>query len=263
MMTTATYELIQVERRGAVALATLNNPPANSLSRKLVDELRQLQQDVAADDGVRCLVLTGAGEKFFVAGADIKELAGGAGKDVADQVGERSAVFTGFETLDKPVVVAINGFALGGGCELAMAADIRIAADTAKFGQPEINIGIIPGWGGTQRLPRLVGRTLAMDLLLTGRMMGADEALRAGLVNQVVPAAELIDAALAYAGKLAGQAPIGIAATKRAVFDGMSLPIEEALQVERREFARARASEDAQEGLSAFVEKRTPTWKGR
>jgi enoyl-CoA hydratase/carnithine racemase len=254
---------VRTERQGDVLVLTIDNPPANSLARRVVDALREAQTQILSDPGIRALVITGAGEKFFVAGADIKELASGAGQDVADAVGERTAVFTGFERLPVPVIAAVNGFALGGGCELAMACDLRIAADNAKFGQPEINIGIIPGWGGTQRLPRLIGRTVAMDLLLTGRMVDAQEALRIGLVNRVVPAGTALTSAVEWAQELARQAPVAVAATKQAVFDGLGVPLEDALLVERREFARARSSEDAQEGLTAFIEKRPPVWKGR
>jgi enoyl-CoA hydratase len=208
---------------------------------------------------VRALVITGAGSRFFAAGADVSEFpsAGGSVADAGQQLTleiERSPLAT---------IAAINGMAFGGGCEIALACDIRIAARTARLGQPEINLGIIPGWGGTQRLVRVVGQGRAMPLLLSGDPVDAETALSIGLVSQVVDGAELTAAALGLAGKLAAKAPLAVAATKRAVLEGMALPIADALEVERREFAGLFATADAREGVGAFLEKRKPTWTGR
>jgi enoyl-CoA hydratase len=250
---------VSVQIEGSVALATIDRPPANAISQAVVEGLRGALAEAAGDGGLRALVITGAGTRFFAAGADVSEFptAGGAVAASGQQLTlelERSPLVT---------IAAVNGVAFGGGCELALACDLRIAARGARFGQPEINLGILPGWGGTQRLVRIVGLGRAMPLLLSGDPIDADAALAAGLVSQVVDGGELRAAALSLGERLAAKAPLAVAATKRAVHEGMSLPLAEALEVERREFARLFESADAREGVSAFLEKRQPVWTGR
>ncbi|MBI5017204.1 MAG: enoyl-CoA hydratase/isomerase family protein [Deltaproteobacteria bacterium] len=259
------YENILLERDEGIAILTFNRPKAlNALNAVTIRELDAALDEVAADTSIRALVLTGAGEKAFVAGADITEiralpspLAG------VDMCRRGQAVFFKLEKLDKPVIVAINGFALGGGCELAMAGDIRIAADTARLGQPEINLGILPGYGGTQRLPRLVGKGAAKLLIYTGDMVTAAEALRIGLVDKVVPAAEVLEAAKALAKQLAGKAPLALALCKRSIELGVEIDLERACAIEAENFGVCCATEDKAEGTAAFVEKRKPIFQGR
>jgi enoyl-CoA hydratase len=215
------------------------------------------------DDGVRAVVVTGAGEKAFVAGADIAELSQQTplGAKITAQRGQH--VFDLLETLGKPVIAAINGFALGGGCELAMACTLRVAADTARLGQPEINLGLIPGYAGTQRLARLVGRGRALDLLLGGHQIDAAEAYRIGLVDRVVPRAEVVPTAMAVAQGLASKAPLAARAILEAVHRGLQMPFAEAAAYEATLFGLVATTEDMQEGTRAFLEKRTPAFKGR
>jgi enoyl-CoA hydratase/carnithine racemase len=250
---------VSLQREGRVALVTIDHPPANAISQAVVEGLRGALAEAAGDAGVRALVVTGAGTRFFAAGADVSEFptAGGAVAEAGQQLTleiERSPLVT---------IAAVNGVAFGGGCEIALACDLRIAARTARFGQPEINLGIIPGWGGTQRLVRVIGLGRAMPLLLSGDPLDAEAALAAGLVSQVVDGGALVATALALGERLAAKAPLAVAATKRAVHEGMALPIAEALEVERREFSRLFDTADAREGVSAFLEKRQPVWTGR
>jgi enoyl-CoA hydratase len=258
------FETVLVDRRGAVAVVTLNRPQVlNALNRQLFTELDAVFQGLAADDAVRAIVLTGAGEKAFAAGADIAELA-----ETDAATGEAlalrgQAVFRRIETCGKPVIAAVNGFALGGGCELAMACSIRLAGETARLGQPEVKLGLLPGYGGTQRLPRLVGQSHALRLLLTGEMIGAEEALRIGLVDQVYPAATLMEEALAQAQKIAAQAPLAVAACLEAVYGGADLTLEDALALEAKLFGRLSGTADKQEGTRAFLAKRAATWAGK
>jgi len=257
------YETILVEQRGAVTLVTLNRPEAlNALNSQVLDELIAAFAAYEADSGQRCLVLTGSGEKAFAAGADIKEMAEKPAADFYLQ-----DFFSGWQTgvvaTRKPWIAAVNGYALGGGCELAMMADFIIAADSAQFGQPEITLGVGPGMGGSQRLTRAVGKAKAMEMCLTGRRMGAEEAERAGLVARVVPAAELLDAALETAAKIAGMPPMAAIAVKEMVGAALELPLAEGIRLERRLFQVLAASEDKAEGMRAFVEKRPGVWKGR
>ena len=250
---------VSLQREGRVALVTIDHPPANAIGQAVVEGLRGALAEAAADGGLRALVVTGAGTRFFAAGADVSEFpsAGGAVAESGQRLTleiERSPLVT---------IAAVNGVAFGGGCEIALACDLRIAARTARLGQPEINLGIIPGWGGTQRLVRVVGLGRAMPLLLSGDPVDAEAALAAGLVSQVVDPGDLVATALALGERLAGKAPLAVAATKRAVHEGMALPIGEALEVERREFTRLFESADAREGVSAFLEKRQPVWSGR
>ncbi len=259
-----TYENLLVEREGAVAVVTINRPEKrNALNALTISEIHHTMTALGADVSVRAIVLTGAGDKAFVAGADISELAvmtPAGGKDHA-AAGQRA--FDAIETLGKPVIAAVNGFALGGGCELAMACTLRIAADTARFGQPEINLGLTPGYAGTQRLPRLVGRGRALELLLTGDMITADRACEIGLVNRVVPAASLRAEALALATTLAAKAPIATQYILELVQRGAEMPLAEAQHLESTLFGLIASTEDMREGTSAFLEKRTAVWKGR
>ena len=254
-----TYENIQVERRGRVGLIRLNRPQAlNALNAQLNDELGRAVAAFDADAGIGCILLTGS-EKAFAAGADIKEMADKSAVEVfmGDFLGDSDAV----ARARKPVVGAVAGFALGGGCELAMQCDLIIAADNAKFGQPEIKLGIIPGIGGTQRLPRALGKAKAMDLILTGRMMDAAEAERAGLVARVVPAASLMEEALKVAETIASMALPALLAAKEAVNRAFESPLAEGARFERRIFATLFATADQKEGMAAFVEKRPPKFR--
>jgi len=259
------YENILFQRDGAVATITVNRMKVlNALSQATIAEIGAALHEVEGDPAVRVAIITGAGEKAFVAGADINELRALPSADAARQLSERGhEVGLYIAQMSKIVIAAINGFALGGGCELAMSCDIRLAADTARFGQPEINLGLIPGWGGTQRLTRLVGPGMAKLLNLTGEMIGADEALRIGLVERVYPAAELLDAARALARQIAGQAPLAVAAIKQAVNRGQGMALADACMYEAALFGTIVPTEDAREGTGAFLEKRKPTWHGR
>jgi enoyl-CoA hydratase/carnithine racemase len=255
-------EFVKYEADGPVATITVDHPPANALSNQVLAEIGEALDQAEADAAVRCIIFTGAGDRFFIAGADISEFLKTPDDQVGDRTGKGQEITLRMERMGKIVIMAINGFCLGGGCELAMAADIRIAADTAQLGQPEIKLGIIPGFGGTQRFPRLVGRSRAIELLFSGDNIDAGTALELGLLTRVVPAAELMATARALAEKLAASAPLAVAAIKRAVYEGAALPIAEALEVERREFVNVRRSADAVEGITAFMEKRKPGFKG-
>ncbi len=256
------YENILVETKGKVGIVTLNRPKAlNALCAALIKELGQALDAFEADDNVGCIVLTGS-ERAFAAGADIKEMASKSYMDVylADFITQ------GWERITvcrKPVVAAVAGFALGGGCEVAMMCDFILAADTAKFGQPEITIGTIPGSGGTQRLTRFVGKSKAMEMCLTGRMMDAAEAERAGLVSRVVPAADLLAEAVKTAEKIAGLSRPVVMMAKEAVNRAYETTLSEGVRFERRLFHSTFATEDQKEGMAAFVEKRPPAWKNR
>ena len=258
------FEHLLVERDGGVAVVTINRPAKlNALSLQTLDELRRAVLDLKQDGGVRAIIVTGAGDKSFVAGADINELAVQspvAGRELA-LAGQH--VFDLIENLGKPVIAAINGFALGGGCELAMACTLRIAADTAKLGQPEITLGLIPGYGGTQRLARLVGKGRAMELILTGRQMSAADAERIGLVNRVVPAAELMAETRTLAALLARSAPIAMRYIISAIHTGLEMPFAEAEVLEASLFGLVASTDDMREGTKAFLEKRKPEFKGR
>jgi enoyl-CoA hydratase len=258
------YETLLVERSDAYAVVTLNRPKVmNALNRTLFTELDDAFTALAAESGVRAVILTGTGEKAFAAGADISELASLSATEGQQLARRGQAVFRRIETCGKPVIAAINGFALGGGCELAMACTIRIASDRARLGQPEVKLGLVPGYGGTQRLPRLVGKGAAMKLLLTGDMVGAEEAFRIGLVDEVVPAEALLARAETLARAIAQQAPLAIAGCIQAVEGGYDLPLDSALELEASLFGLACATEDKAEGTKAFQEKRAPVWRGR
>ena len=258
------FDNLLIERDGAVAVVTVNRPKVlNALNAATIAELGRAFAELKADEAVRVVVLTGAGEKSFVAGADISELAANSGAAARTTAETGQDVFLQIEQLGKPVIAAVNGFALGGGCELAMACTLRIAADTARFGQPEINLGLIPGYGGTQRLPRLVGKGVALDLLLTGRMAKADEALAIGLVNRVVPAADLLATAKGLAAELAAKAPRSVEYILEAVNRGLDLPLEAGLDLEAALFGVVSSTADMREGTSAFLEKRQAAFTGR
>ncbi|MBU0492195.1 MAG: enoyl-CoA hydratase/isomerase family protein [Chloroflexi bacterium] len=259
------YQNLIVAREQGVGIITFNRPKAlNALSRATVAELSAAIDELNADETVGAIVITGAGDRAFVAGADIGEFNDIASAQMAAEFARKGqAVLDKIEALPKPVLMAINGFALGGGCELAMAGDIRIAADTAKLGQPEINLGLIPGYGGTQRLPRLVGRGMAKYLVLSGDMIDAAEAHRIGLVDFVVPAGELMEFTLKLAHKLAGKAPIALNLAKRAINEGLAGSLADGLLHEADLFGLVFATEDRVEGVSAFLSKRKPAFKGQ
>ena len=252
------HDVIREERDGAVSTLTIDHPPANAISNAVVGGLAEGLERAEADESCHALVITGAGPKFFSAGADITEF--GAGDS---SLGGAVDLTLRLERSRLPIVAAVNGVAFGGGCELSLACDVRIAARSARFGQPEIKLGIMPGWGGTQRLPRLIGRARASELLLTGDHIDADSALQLGLVAEVVEDGGLAEAAARWAQLLGSRAPRALAAIKRAMNDGAQLPIADALALEQREFAELFGTEDAAEGISAFLQKRQPVWKGR
>jgi enoyl-CoA hydratase len=255
------YEMLNVEKRGRVGLVTLNRPKAlNALCDALIDELNLALDDFEADEAIRVIVLTGS-ERAFAAGADIKEMQGRTFVDVY-----RSDFISRWERLSrcrKPTIAAVGGVALGGGCEIAMMCDIIIAAENARFGQPEITLGILPGAGGTQRLTRAVGKAKAMDLVLTGRMMDAAEADRSGLVARVVPAAQLLEEAIKLAERIAGMSvPVTLMA-KESVNRAFETTLSEGIRFERRVFHSLFATEDQKEGMAAFLEKRPPAFQDR
>jgi enoyl-CoA hydratase len=256
------YETLIVETADAVALIRLNRPDAlNALNSQLIGELGEALAAAEADDAVGCIVLTGS-ERAFAAGADIKEMSD---KTYAQMF--KTDFFTAgaraIEQTRKPIIAAVAGYALGGGCELAMMCDFILAADTAKFGQPEINLGVMPGIGGTQRLTRQVGKSKAMEMILTGRMMDAAEAERAGLVSRIVPAADLVTEALTVAKKIAGQSPLAVMMNKELVNTAYETTLSEGVKVERRLFHSLFAFDDQKEGMAAFVEKRKAKFEGR
>ena len=252
----------EVDAEG-VAVVTLNRPEAlNALSQQLVAELSGAMREARRDDAVRGVVVTGSGEKAFAAGADIAEFAGMEPLQAHRFAVRGQAIFTQIETMTKPVVAAVNGFALGGGCELAMACHLRVASEAAQFGQPEVQLGLIAGYGGTQRLPRLVGRGIATEMLLTGDRVSAARAYEIGLVNAVVPAEGLMEAAKGYVTKIASKAPVAVAMTLQAL-RAADLPLAHGLQQEAALFAQCAATEDFIEGVGAFLNRQTPEFQGR
>ncbi|WP_027718207.1 enoyl-CoA hydratase-related protein [Desulfovirgula thermocuniculi] len=255
------YAKLVVERENGYLVATINNPPVNALSQAVLKELSLLLDECLNDEGVRAIVLTGSGEKLFSAGADINEF-----KDVRE--GKEPEIsgqelFSKIENYPKPVIAALQGSSYGGGTELALACHLRILSASAQMALPEVRLGIIPGWGGTQRLPRLIGKTRALLAMLTGDPIGAQDALAWGLVNKVVPAGDVLAEAKALAARLAKGAPLAIREILRAVNQGLNTTIEEGLKIERAGSAVVFASEDAKEGSLAFFEKRPPNFKGR
>jgi enoyl-CoA hydratase len=252
------------EKKGAIAYVTVNRPKVlNALNTPTWKDLRTVFEDARDDTAVRGVILTGAGNKAFIAGADIGELAHVAAFEAEQSSRFGQEVLDLIESLGKPVVAAVNGFALGGGCETAMACTIRIAVETAKFGQPEVRLGLVPGGGGTQRLPRLVGKGRALQLILSGEMISAQEAFRIGLVNEVVPAADLITRAEAILNKIASNAPIAVKFALEAANKGLETSQSEGLLLEASYFGLCAATEDKKEGTSAFLEKRAPQFQGR
>ena len=260
----AEYETILVEQRDAVTLITLNRPNAlNALNSQVLDELIDAFSAYEADDSQRCAILTGAGDKAFAAGADIKEMFDKAAADfyLEDFFSKWTSQIV--KTTRKPWIAAVNGFSLGGGCELAMMADFIIASDKAKFGQPEIKLGVAPGMGGSQRLTRAVGKSKSMEMCLTGRMMDAEEAERSGLVARVVPHDELLDEAVKAAATIASMPPMAVQVNKEMVNAAFETMLDQGLLHERRLFQILTATEDKKEGMGAFIEKREGQWKGR
>jgi enoyl-CoA hydratase len=258
------YENLLFATRDAAAFITLNRPKVlNALNSATFVELEAAFLAISQDPAIRAVVVTGAGEKAFVAGADIQELAPLGAVEGHAMAARGQAVFDLIENCGKPVIAAINGFALGGGCELAMACTIRIASETARLGQPEVKLGILPGYGATQRLPRLVGKGTALKLLLTGDMVGAGEAFRIGLVDEVVPAEALLPRAEALARSIAANAPLAVRGCLEAVHAGYDLPLASALALEASLFGLSCATADKAEGTRAFLEKRQAEWSGR
>jgi enoyl-CoA hydratase len=259
-----TFENLLVDRDARVVVLTLNRPSVlNALNTSTLDELRRAALECRHDAAVGAVIITGAGPRAFAAGADIRELASKSPRELQDYARQGQHVFDLLAHMGKPVIAAINGLALGGGCELALACTLRVAADTATLGQPEINLGLIPGFGGTQRLPRIVGKGVALDLLLSGRSVAAEEALRVGLVNRVVPAADLLAEARALAADLAARAPIAARHILDAVERGLDLPLDHGQALEASLFGLVAATDDMREGTSAFLDKRKPRFQGR
>ena len=258
------WENILFAAEGAVAVVTLNRPEKlNALNRQTIAELEQAVGEIERNAGIRAAIVTGAGEKAFVAGADIGELAALQPVEARDHAARGQRLFTRIENLPKPVIAAVNGFALGGGLELAMACHLRIASENARLGQPEVKLGILPGYGGTQRLPRLVGKGAALALLLAGDPIPAQEACRIGLVERVVPLAELLPAAREWAARILANAPLGVALCLEAVNRGLEMPLHEAMAFEAAQFGLSCATEDMREGTRAFLDKRKAQFLGR
>ena len=262
--TTATLENVLYEKKGPIAYVTLNRPKVlNALNQRTWQDLRAAFEDARDDADVRGAILTGAGDKAFIAGADIGELSRVTAVEAEESSTFGQGVLNLIENLGKPVVAAINGFALGGGCETAMACTIRLATESARFGQPEVKLGVLPGGGGTQRLPRLVGKGRALQLILSGEMISAQEAYRIGLVNEVVPAADLIPRAEAILKQIFANAPLAVRYSLEAVNKGLETSQTEGLALEASFFGLCAGTEDKQEGTQAFLQKRAPQFNGR
>lgn len=255
---------VTIEKEGNLAVITINRPKSlNALNSDTLKDLDKAIANIENDRNIYCVILTGAGEKSFVAGADIAEM-----KDLYSEAAEEfgllgNKVFRKLENLDKPVIAAISGFALGGGCELAMACDIRIASEKAKFAQPEVGLGITPGFGGTQRLPRIVGLSKAKELIYTCEMINAEEALRIGLVNKVVPLENLIEEAKKMASTICANAPIAVKLCKDAINRGMQVDIDKAIEIEAEDFGKCFDSADQVEGMTAFLERRAKNFQNK
>ena len=263
-MSSPRLENLLYEKKGPIAYVTLNRPKVlNALNQATWDDLRTAFEDARDDAAVRGVILTGAGDKAFIAGADISELAHVTAVEAEESSTFGQAVLNLIENLGKPVIAAVNGFALGGGCETAMVCTIRVASENAKFGQPEVKLGLIPGGGGTQRLPRLVGKGRALQLILSGETISAQEAYRIGLVNEIVPATDLITRAEAILKQIAANAPIAVKFALEATNKGMETSQSEGLLLEASYFGLCAATEDKKEGTSAFLEKRVPQFHGR
>jgi enoyl-CoA hydratase/carnithine racemase len=263
-MTSPTLENVLYEKKGAIAYVTLNRPKVlNALSQRTWENMRTAFEAARDDAEVRGVILTGAGDKAFIAGADISELAHVTAVEAEQSSSYGQEVLTLVENLGKPVIAAINGFALGGGCETAMACTIRVASEHAKFGQPEVTLGLIPGGGGTQRLPRLVGKGRALQLILAGEIISAQEAYRIGLVNEIVPQSDLISRAEAILKKIFANAPIAVKYSLEAVNKGLETSQAEGFSLEAALFGLCAGTEDKKEGTSAFLQKREPQFQGR
>src|SRR6476659_2375866 len=263
-MRSMTFDNILFEKKNSIAYVTVNRPKVlNALNMATMEELRAAFHEIKNDASVRVVIFTGAGEKAFIAGADIGELAKHDAVSGKEYTHRGQSVLNLIENLGKPVIACINGFALGGGCEIAMACTIRLASENAKFGQPEVKLGIIPGYGGTQRLPRLVGKGIAMQLVLAGEMITAQEALRIGLVNEVTAPADLIPRAEAIAQKIVANAPLAVQYALEAINKGLEISQAEGLYLEATLFGLACATEDKKEGTTAFLEKRAAQFKGK
>lgn len=257
------YKNLKFENQNGIGILTVNRPQAlNSLNSDTIDELNRFFGKEALDDSIQVVIITGSGQKAFVAGADISEMQPMSAEQACTFSKSGQSTFDMIENLPKPVIAAINGFALGGGCELAMACDIRIASDKAKFGQPEVGLGIIAGYGGTQRLPRLVGKGRAKELLFTGDIIDATEACRIGLVNKVVPAEELMSVAMAMAEKIRSRAPVAVKLTKSAVNKGLEGDLQSGLALEAEMFGHCFSTSDQNVGMAAFLEKRKAKFIG-
>ena len=255
------YELILTERRGRVGLITLNRPRAlNALNNPLMREVMDALESFDRDNGVGAMVITGS-DKAFAAGADIKEMADQSARQMSDS--DHVAVFGRIRAIQKPVIAAVSGWALGAGCEVALACDMIVASESATFGQPEINIGVIPGAGGTQRLTRAVGKAIAMEMILNDRRLSAQEAYQFGLVNRVVPVERYLDEALTLAEEIAARAPLAVRAAKKMINETFERTLADGLATEKQEFYRLFDTQDQKEGMQAFVEKRQPQWKGK
>ena len=255
------YEMILTETRGHVGLITLNRPQAmNALNNQLLNEMMDALNAFDKDENIGAMVITG-NEKAFAAGADIKEMAGKSSQEMEDE--ERVSVFAGIMSIKKPVIAAVSGWALGGGCEIALSCDMIVASESAKFGQPEITIGVIPGAGGTQRLTHAVGKAIAMEMNLNNRTLSAQEALGFGMVNRVALVSDYLDEALKLADEIASRAPMAVRAAKKMVNASYELSLADGLNEERKNFYKLFDTEDQKEGMQAFIEKRKPNWAGK
>lgn len=263
-MSLPNFKNLELTREGSILVATIARPEAlNALNNDSVDSISALIDFVADDKLTKVLVVTGKGEKSFVAGADIKEFDGVSAEAAEEMAHRGQAVFTKLSKLEKPVIAAVNGFALGGGLELALACDLIIASEKAKFGLPECKLGLIPGYGGTVRLPRIVGTAKALEMALTGGMLSADEALKFGLVVRVVPHGEALKSALELATQMTARAPMALALIKRSVYEGQAMSVVDAQRVEARYFGSVFRTHDKTEGVRAFIEGREPKFEGR
>lgn len=256
-------EFVNYTIEDKVATVVIDRPPVNALNSKTMEELDEVLEELEKDENVAAIVITGGGKYAFIAGADVKEMPKLTPESAEEMSANGQAILMKMEKMGKPVISAINGLALGGGLELAMATDIRIISDRARVGQPEINLGLFPGWGGTQRLPRIVGLAKAKEIIFTGDMISAQEAMRIGLVNKVVPDGEELKVARDIAKKIISKAPIAVAKSKNAMEEGIQLSLEEGLKKESKLFGEICGTEDMKEGVAAFIEKRQPKFKGK
>jgi enoyl-CoA hydratase len=258
------YKYLLLEKEDGIGILYINRPEAmNALNTGVLEEIIQAVGEISRDDEIQVLIITGAGDKSFVAGADIKEMHGLTAVEGREFGYIGQAAFRAIEKLEKPVIAAVNGFALGGGCELAMAADIRLASDKARFGQPEVGLGITPGFGGTQRLPRLVGEGRAMELILTANNINAEEAYRIGLVNHIYPVADLLDEARKMARKIMSNAPLAVKYSKSAINKGLQTDIDTGMAIEADLFGICFSTEDQKAGMGAFLNKEKASFKAR